>query len=203
MSIFFPLFSRRLTAAWLFAIAGCFLPAANASSVVPMYLDQLIDDSAVAFEGVWTGNRTERDPATGFIVTYTTFDVRDALKGAVGSRYVIKQVGGTLPGGPQYRVEGVPSFTPGNDYVVFLAGVSSSGFSSPLGLEQGRFKVTVTPGGSRVGNGRDFKAMAGRMSSHLPPAERARLERAPGAVRDMDLESFKQSVRNHLAAVPR
>ncbi|MGE5096467.1 MAG: hypothetical protein ACM3SO_15120 [Betaproteobacteria bacterium] len=180
----------------LACVIACAAPA-HAASVLPLYLEEMIDTASVAFEGTCIGNRSERDPATNLVVTYTTFQVRDVLKGTVAATHVIKQVGGTLPdGGMQYRVAGVPTFAPGEDYVVFLAGVSSAGFSSPIGLAQGRFSVKP---GQRVGNGRDFREMATHVGPHMPASARAALANAQGPVRDMDLLEFKQTVRNRVA----
>ena len=171
----------------------------RSATVLPMYLDELIDRSAVAFEGTCTANRTERDPATGLVVTYTTFDVRDGLKGAVGSTHEIKQIGGTLPDeSVQFSVKGIPSFEVGEDYVVFLAGVSSAGFSSPMGLSQGRFGVKAEGATRRVGNGRDFRDMAARMLARVPERARIRLQQSEAPVRELELGEFKEAVRAHL-----
>jgi len=175
--------------------------SAQATTVLPLYLDEMADTAAVAFEGRVTVNRSEVDAGTGLVVTYTTFEVRDTLKGKPAATHVIKQVGGALPGdGPQYRVMGVPRFEVGQDYVVFLAGVSSAGFSSPIGLSQGRFKVEAKGGGRKVGNGRDFRDMARRVMERVPPNSRREIEQAGGPVRDMDIEDFKRLVRDHVGA---
>jgi hypothetical protein len=184
-----------------FAAGLTLAPAAQAVTVLPLYLDEMADGAAVAFEGRCIGNRSEVDAGTGLIVTYTTFDVRDVLKGSPGSTYEIKQVGGALPNdGPQYRVLGVPKFELGEDYVVFLAGVSTAGFSSPIGLAQGRFKVDREGNLRKVGNGRDFKDMTRRILSKVPAATRALMDKDDKALREMDVDEFKQLVRNHLGA---
>lgn len=189
---------RSLAAAWFVALA--FVLPARAASVLPLFLDEMVDTSAVAFQGTCTGNRTERDPATHLVVTYTTFEVHDVLKGNVGATHEIKQVGGTLAAeNLRYRVEGIPTFTVGEEYVVFLAGVSSAGFSSPIGLEQGRFSIRAQAAGRSVSNGRDLREMTSRMQARIPAAARTRMEAATGPVRDMDLEDFKQAVRNQRA----
>lgn len=189
-------------AAWLARIAAAtlafaWLPA-HATSVLPAYLEELVDHSTVAFEGTVTANRTERDTVTNFIVTYTTFEVTDALKGPVGTTYEIKQVGGKLPDGSSYKVDGVPRFTVGQDYVVFLAGVSSLGFSSPIALSQGSFTVHSRNGAKVVANGRDFREMMSRIQSRLPAAARTKLN-GKGPVREWDLDDFKRIVRSHMA----
>jgi len=176
---------------------GLVLPA-HALSVLPLSLEQMVDTAAVAFEGTCTGNRTEREAATGLVVTYTTFAVKDVLKGTVAGTHVIKQIGGELPdGGPSFKVSGVPKFTVGKDYVVLLAGVSAAGFSSPIGLAQGKFTVQQDVSGKKVSNGRDFREM-----TTLPPALTTPGLRSPGArapMRQLGLDDFKQLVRARAA----
>lgn len=178
---------------------GAALLPAQAASVLPVGLDHLIDRSTTAFEGRCLSNRSERDAATGFVVTYTTFAVVDPLKGQLGSTHTIKQIGGSLPGESlQYKVEGVPSFSVGEEYVVFLAGVSSLGFSSPIALGQGRFGIRAGESGREVGNGRDFKELAANLpQAQLPARALARIQ-AAGPVRQINLDDFKQIVRARL-----
>ncbi|MGZ5037440.1 MAG: hypothetical protein ACXWG1_13140 [Usitatibacter sp.] len=182
------------------ALAG---PAA-ATSVLPLYLDEIVDQASVAFQGTCVANRTARDPDTGMIVTYTTFQVQDALKGAVGATHTIKQIGGELPAeGVGFRIHSVPTFTVGESYVVFLAGASSLGFSSPMGLGQGRFSIIAGDGGLEVSNGRDFKELTARMGSeNMTKSARSALA-APGAVSHIPLEDLKSLVRQHLSGVQR
>src|SRR5690349_5023525 len=110
----FAMFSRLgRRCAMLAAAVGLAIStgAAHAVTTLPLYLDEMADTAAVAFEGRCTGNRSELDAGTGLVVTYTTFAVTDVLKGSVGATHEIKQVGGELPGdGAQYRVMGVPRF---------------------------------------------------------------------------------------------
>lgn len=148
---------RSLLLSFLTWIALAF--SAQASSVLPLYLDEIVADAAVAFQGICTDNRTELDPATGLVVTYTTFAVSDVLKGAVGDTHSIKQMGGNLDKDSGFRMTGVPSFTVGKPYVVFLYGVSRAGFSSPVGLSQGKFMVRRGAAGEELTNGRDFNEM--------------------------------------------
>jgi len=187
-------------------LAACLLVAAlsrhaGAATVLPITLDHLVDTSAVVFEGTCVGNRTERDEGTGLVVTYTVFSVTDAIKGNPASVHEIKQMGGQLPdGGLAFRVDGVPTFTVGESYVVFLAGVSKAGFSSPIGLSQGRFAVVHGAGGKTVSNGRDFREMtAGLPQALLPSTTRKTLAGTAGRVDRLDLDEFKQLVRARAA----
>ena len=163
---------------------------AQATTVLPLFLDEIIDGSAVAFQGTVTENRSDRD-AKGFIVTYTTFSVSDVLKGQVGSSYTIKQIGGSLPAeNLNYKVFGVPTFAVGRSYVVFLPGVSAAGFSSPVGLSQGRFGVS----GGEVSNGRDF----GELMSRMAPGAAGRAPQVNGPRTRLGLEDFKAAIRRHV-----
>jgi hypothetical protein len=170
---------------------------AGAASVRPLALGELIDTATVAFEGTCIGNRTERDPATNMVVTYTTFAVKEVLKGEVGNTHIIKQVGGKLDDGqPIFNIPGAPTFAVGADYVVFLAGVSSLGFSSPIGLAQGRFVVLPNAtAGARVTNGRDFRALTADLPAATLPAAAAAARVAPQPVEQLGLDDFKQMVR--------
>ena len=164
---------------------------AIAASVRELQLDEIVTTATVAFEGTCTGNRTERDPATSMVVTYTTFSVKDVLKGNVQATHVIKQIGGGMPDGETaFRVVGIPSFAVGEDYVVFLAGVSSAGFSSPIGLSQGKFTVRQGANGKTVTNGRNTRELTTRMPNAGVP-----LSAEPTV--HFDLEEFKQLARDH------
>ncbi len=183
----------RILASCLLALT--FAGPAGATSVLPLQLDQIVDGAAVAFHGTCIDNRTELDTATNMVVTYTTFTVQEVLKGTVPPTYVIKQIGGRMPAGQMsYRVDGIPTFSVGADYVVLLAGVSSAGFSSPVGLAQGKFSVMTDGESTKVSNGRDFREMAAGISSPvLAKAMAKALDGKP--VRSVDLADFKQLVR--------
>ncbi len=177
------------------ALALALAGSAGAASVRQLLLDEIIDTSAVAFQGTCTANRTEREAKTNLIVTYTTFDVNDVLKGKLNATHTIKQIGGVMPTGESsFVVHGVPTFVVGEEYVVFLAGVSPSGFSSPIALEQGKFTVQQNAKGKTVANGSDFREITARMPNVVVPASDA-------PTRQLGLDEFKQLARAHAAGV--
>ena len=189
---------KRILAAFLFATAAA-LPA-QATTVIPLTLDEIVASSAVAFAGTCLDSHAERNPTGDLIVTYVRFAVHDVLKGEVGATYTIKQIGGELPSESRgVRVHGMPSFQTGQEYVVFLTGVSSLGFSSPIGLAQGRFTVVHEQGADHVSNGRDFRDMTKNIpDAELPPGLAA--QRNAHAMPHMDLDTFKQLVRSRRGA---
>jgi hypothetical protein len=187
---------KQLLLAFLFAAAFA-VGRAEATTVLPLSLDDIVATSAVAFEGTCIENRTAHDAATNLVVTYTSFAVHDVIKGTPGSTYTIKQVGGELPDeAVAFKVRGVPSFAVGADYVVFLPPPSSAGFSSPVGLTQGRFSVHQAPDGVKAANGRDFREMTANIpGEELPAGLAAGLKHGAQPVRDLDVDEFKRLAR--------
>jgi hypothetical protein len=175
------------------------LPA-HAMSVLPLYLDEIINDAAIAFQGKSLENHSERDSQTNLIVTYSTFEVQEVLKGKVGATHTIKQIGGKVQGETNQTM-GVPTFIVGESYILFLYGVSVSGFSSPVGLEQGKFNVIPGLTGAHVTNGRDFKEMTLGTPTHLVPTPALiKMRQAPGSTKQFNLDEFKQLVRQQAGA---
>ena len=180
----------------LFALmlAAAMVPA-QAHSVRDLYLEEIIDDATVAFQGVVTENRVALDAQSNRIVTYTTFLVQDVLKGSVAGTHTIKQLGGEMAAqGRGYKVDVRTDFNVGQAYVVFLYGASSLGFSSPVGSTQGNFVVVQDEAGPAVSNGRDFAKMAEHLSAGGGSMAKA-LPKARGDGKKVGLEDFKQLVR--------
>ena len=191
------MFKRMLFAAWL---ATATLSPAFATSILPLDLTQIIDQSATAFQGTVVDSRSGRDPQTGLIVTMTTFRVDDVLKGDVGSTHTIKQIGGeSASENVRFKVHGVPTFTVGESYVLFMNGVSPQGFSSPVGLSQGRFAIQQGDAGPEVGNGADFGDLTAGMGAEVSGTAKSKTAHGRAAHR-LALDEFKQLVRTHTGA---
>lgn len=193
------MYKRILLAMWLAAAAA--LAPAFATTVLPLDLGQIVEQSATAFEGTVVDSRTGRDPQTGMLVTMTTFQVHDVLKGEPGRTFTIKQVGGTSAAeGLHFRIQGIPRFDVGESYVVFLPGISSAGFSSPVGLSQGRFSIADGPQGREVSNGRDFRELIDNVPGMVLPEQARAKAKADAPVRKLGLDDFKNMVRGHLGS---
>ncbi len=78
------------------------------------------------------------------IFTHYTVQVSEVWKGVAAQQVDIGVPGGALNGAKQIY-SGAPSFTPGQDYVLFLW-TSSSGLTQLMGLSQGLFAVNVVNG---------------------------------------------------------
>ncbi len=145
------------------------LSPAVATSLRPVSLEQLSTRATLIFYGEVLNNKVKQDEKSGQIVTFTEFKVIDLIKGNTGQTHTIKQIGGFLKNSnTTLRIHGVPKFQVGNNYVVFLPTKSTLGFSSPLGLHQGRFSVLTINGEQVISNGRALNNQPqGEYSQHM------------------------------------
>lgn len=133
--------SRPVTSLVLLIALFCCQHAA-ATSVLPISLQRMTAVADIVFHGKAVSNETRLDPVSKNIATFTRFEVIEVVKGTPGRTHTIKQIGGQIPGSnSRLIIYGVPQFTTGEEYVVFLPKASSLGFSSPLGLSQGKFDI--------------------------------------------------------------
>jgi hypothetical protein len=119
--------------------------------VVPMSLDRVASEAARIVHGTVSDVRTARDEH-GLPATWVTLDVARTLKGPGSAHVVFKQIGviDPLPDGTIARVPGLPRYAVGDEVVVFLRGESGRGFTSPVGLGQGLYRVERRGGHAAV-----------------------------------------------------
>jgi hypothetical protein len=121
-----------LTAAW----------TAEATTVRWLSLQELVDRADRIFVGTVAAVSESRDEQ-GRWATFVTFTVSQSLKGNVPRELKIKQFGRKTPAedGSILRIPGLPTYEVGEEAVLFLDKDSRWGFTSPVGLGQGKFKV--------------------------------------------------------------
>lgn len=124
---------------------------ASAVSLRPLDIAQLTTQAELVIHGRVISQEVTLDETSQRVVTFTTFEVIDTLKGTTGETHRIKQLGGHLSGSDTvHRVPGVPRFVDGEELIVFLPAVSRLGFSSPIGLTQGNYRITRKHGSATV-----------------------------------------------------
>lgn len=134
-----------------------------ATTVLPVSLERMSKKAELIFYGAAINNEVKVDDVSGRVATFSTFEIIDVIKGDTGTKHTIKQIGGQLPGSKIFqRVQGVPRFTVGEQYIIFLPQASRLGFSSPIGLSQGRYIVQKQNGLSTVSNVRAPEALINR-----------------------------------------
>ncbi|MFQ5669361.1 MAG: hypothetical protein ACE5HD_02435 [Acidobacteriota bacterium] len=127
-------------------LAACLVLAAapgagsRASRVRSLDLPEMVRAAGTIFSGrvlKTAPHRIHNLPATR-----VTFKVEESLRGAAADEITLTFLGGVRPGGIPYRAAGLPVFRPGERLVLLAYPASSLGLTSPVGLDQGRFRVS-------------------------------------------------------------
>ena len=138
-------FGTRFLGLWAI-IAFSMIPS-GATSLRVMNLEDLVGHSQRIFSAVCQSVSSGFDENNLPYTSYS-FLVTDSIHGVANQQVVvIKQFGLSEPiqldnGVTQVsRIEGMPRYAPGQEYLLFLTQESRLGFSSPIGLIQGAFRV--------------------------------------------------------------
>ena len=117
--------------------------ASNATTMVKLSTDQMVDASDAVVRGKITEVWTEED-STGIVWTRAQLEVSQTLKGSKSKNaYVIDQMGGTF-GGNETTVAGSAQFSPGEEGIFFLERLGS-GRITTVGLSQGKLTIRLDP----------------------------------------------------------
>jgi hypothetical protein len=113
----------------------------RATTVVPPSFDDLVDKAEVIFQGnvtdvksQWVGEGSQR-----YIVSYVTFAVKDAVKGAPGEKYTLRMFGGEVDG-EGMAVADAPKFAVGDEEILFVEN-NGSQIVPLVGMMFGRYHV--------------------------------------------------------------
>jgi hypothetical protein len=152
------------------ALNAVFLPqvafAQRTATVAPASLDRLVNTAETIIRGSVVSAVVEPHPEFANLQTVVvTISVSEVLKGQAGKTYTFRQIdlnARDLPGG---------GYGKSQELLLLLNPVSEYGLSSPVGLEQGRFRVFRDKKGNRIAlNGWNnlglFSDVASQASSH-------------------------------------
>jgi hypothetical protein len=143
---------RRAVAGLALALVlGAVVPPARATVVVRKPLARVAREAGRIVHGTVTAVRVGRDEA-GLPATWITLAVVRTVKGPAARQLTLKQFGTAepLPDGAIGRIAGLPRFAVGDEVVLFLRPESGRGFTSPVGLGQGTYRVRRGAAGARV-----------------------------------------------------
>ena len=186
-------FMKLLRSFFFASLVVCSLGSAGATTVIPPTFDELVTKAEMIFEGTVTGLRSEwtGEGANRHIVTYVTFKIEDAIKGAGGPEYTIRMMGGTVDG-QTMEVTDAPRFKVGDRDILFVEH-NGSQFIPLVGIMHGRFHVQVDENGTSERIAKD---------SGAPLANVAKLgqdEVAAATGPAMSKADFKAAIRQKLA----
>ena len=145
--------------AGVLALMSCFSPSLFGTTLRLFSLQETLAKSSRILVGECLEFQEGFDQR-GLPYTEYTFRLIERLKGdAAGRLFTVKQFGlspesNRRSGGRGVtRIAGMPHYRPGSTYMLFLGPVSRLGFSSPVGLVQGAFRVIGQGAERRVVNG--------------------------------------------------
>jgi hypothetical protein len=168
---------------------------ACAQRTIPLNIEGLVRESAQIFAArvvdVSTG---VRDEETGLMVTRITFAVQESFYGTPGSVVTMKQYGGEADGFSFYPA-GLPRYRVGEEVIVMLHGPSDIGFQSPVGMEQGKFNISVDAKSGRrlVSNSLQNENLLTNLRHPEKVKKKALLKKSPGPIEYADFASMLRS----------
>jgi hypothetical protein len=101
-------------------------------------LQDLTSRSQNIVQGIVRASRSYWGSNGKLILTNTTIEVTESLKGQSARTIEVTTVGGRI-GDTVLHVAGMPAFAPGESTIVFVE--KSNGFTTVLGMGQGKFSV--------------------------------------------------------------
>jgi hypothetical protein len=174
----------------LLLILWCSSPSSPAQP--PLSLQEMVAASGFIFSGKVINLQSARDDATGFIVTYATVAVQDAVRGVTGDHFIFKQYGGSYQGLNVF-VADMSYFSVGEEVVAFLYPISALGLTSPLGVAEGKWAIERDPA-----TGKKFVAANLLTAKMLEPYVEAAAITSK-LVRRMEYASFIKLIREMAA----
>ena len=164
-------------------------PEAQATTMVPLTVEQMVDLSSTVVRGTVTQVWTETDSDTKSVWTYAQIRVEKTFKGQADPVLVLEQPGGVW-GTSETIVEGVARFSEGEEGYFFVEKLDS-GKSVTAGMFQGKYNVLFDPY-AREEIAVRFPVHPKRNFDHrfipLPPEK----QRMPISVFEEQIETFVQ-----------
>jgi hypothetical protein len=132
------------------AVVGCIAarnPRAQAMrTVTSINLARMVEESGNIVLARVTRATPEPHPQFRNLNTVAvTLDVVETLKGSPGREFVFRQYVADI-----FESKSTQGYRMGEEILLFLHGPSTEGLTSPVGFEQGRFRVERDTAGSRV-----------------------------------------------------
>lgn len=110
----------------------------EATTVERLTLEDLASRSQTIVQGTVRGSRSYWSPDGKLILTNTTIEVSESIKGQSARSVEVTTVGGRI-GDTVLHVGGMPTFLPGESTIIFTQ--RSNGYVTVLGMSQGKFTV--------------------------------------------------------------
>jgi len=173
------------------------VPAQSGGSTAQADLDQLVQTAQNIVRGQVVSARIEPHPQFPNLKTVLiTVSVSKVLKGTAGPTLTFRQFVWDAREG-----SALAAYKGAGEMILFLNPVSQYGLTSPVGLEQGRFRVMRDEKGGRfVVNGRGnfglFNQVSEKAAERGVTLSKPTLQMLAGATGKASLEAFEQAVQS-------
>lgn len=177
---------KRMFIAFLYLVLT--LNSVFAQRTIRVNLEEMVSAAGMIVHGTVIFVTTETDPQTNILSSFVTIDVTDNLYGQPEGVVTLKMVAAQTQSGARKFSE-MPIFTPGEEIVGFFHRPSELGFTSPVGMGQGKFSVVFDPETKQkivwngLNNARLFSGM--KHASTLAKKEWTKNSNEPIAVSDL------------------
>lgn len=118
--------------------------SAEATTMVPLSVEQMVDLSSTVVRGKVTNVWTEPDTSTRSVWTYAQVEVEKVFKGETTTDILVLEQPGGVWGSSETIVEGVARFSVGEEGYFFVESLDS-GRSVTAGMFQGKYNVIFDP----------------------------------------------------------
>jgi hypothetical protein len=174
---------------WMLLVVGLMMLAlaAKGTTLVALRLDDLARKSTAIARLRCLESRAQWE--NGELWTETRFEVLEQNKGALASLVTVRTIGGS-DRRLRSRVEGVPTFSAGEEVYLFLWGHEGEAFRV-LGWSQGTFRI--------VRDARTGTATVTQDSATMPVFEPATRKFRREGIRNLPMEIFQSRLRSALA----
>ncbi len=123
------------------ALSAAFVAPSASATTVRLLSIQEVAGAANRIVVATIASVEEGADENGAPSSYVTLQVSQSLKGSTPARFTIKQFGSGTTSPAGMRIPAMPTYRPGEEVVLFLHPDSAAGFTSPVGLGQGKYSV--------------------------------------------------------------
>ena len=117
-----------------------FFQSAHAQRTIRMNIERMVSDAAIIVHGTVTNVESSADPQTFIVSTSVTIAVTENFYGADQPTVTVKMVGGRTSK-KRVKFAEMPAFKVGEEIFSLFFAPSKYGFTSPVGMGQGKFTV--------------------------------------------------------------
>ena len=177
----------------VFACCALAVQTGAAQRTIRMNLERLIQDAGIIIRGTVTAVESRPDKQTGYRATFVTLRVDENFYGAPDNEVTFKVYAGRSG---KVRLADMPRFAPGEEVYSMWYKPSAAGFSSPVGMGQGKFSMSAAdPSGKRyVKNGVSNRSLFTGMKHGSALAKGNWMKESSPQVEVSDFESTVRSL---------